>query len=292
MNLRFNRWKKSVLFAGALGATVLMAGVARANSVGTAQTDRFGYAGTIHRYATLADAQAGTNATDTINVSNRDMSIWVNTMPGQEANIVMGSWWYSTDPSGSAGYGNTHGNTGVGFMQLYDADGSTDTSVNMSFSNYDGTYWKNYNLDLVGGNAGSADYSRLSAYDNVNDGGIWHSYELQFTATGLNGTSSGGSIVANNHPTGVTGSFKGVFELTENQTSPANIGYYTADFTLNMTNWAYANRDSLTYPSDGFAPSKFQVTAVPVPNAGWMALVACGLLGLGLMVHRRRMAKA
>ena len=152
----------------------------------------------------------------------------------------MGSWWYSiVDPG--AGTGNTRGNTGIGFMQLYDDDGNTDTSIDMTFSNFDGTYYTDFNLNLTGENTTVVDdYGRFSVYDNVNDAGIWHEYGLALTATGLEGTvTAPGTIEAFNHPTGVTGSFTGLFQLTENETSPANQGYYTVDLTLDMTNWAW-----------------------------------------------------
>lgn len=245
--------------------------------MGVASTDRFGYAGTVTRYATLADAESQSNATDTVNVSDRDLSLYIDS----DYNIAMGSWWYTTDPSGNAGWGNTTGNTGVGFMQLYDTDASTTVTKDMSFSNFDGTYWTEFNLSLTGANAGAAEYARMSVYDNVNDGGIWHDYALNFTATGLEGVQlSPGVIESTNHPTGVSGSFTGLFELTENQTSPANIGFYVVNFTLNTDNWAYDNAGNLT-GQYAFADSYFKT--VPVPGS-----VLLGVMGLALAFRRSR----
>ncbi len=264
-----------------LALLTLFAATAQAG-VGIIVTDRFGYEGTVLRFDSLEDAQAGVDPIDNVSVSERDLTIYVD----DTYNIVMGSWWYTTDPQGRMGYGNTHGNTGVGFTQLYDTDSSTDTVLDMAFGNFDGTHWTEFSLDLAGVNAGPEDASRLSVYDNVNDGGIFHEYNLSLTATGLEGTElSPGVIEATNHPTGVTGSYTGLFELTENQTSPANIGFYTFDFTLNMDNWAWHNRDNLTYPADGFSDSYFATVPEPGSIALWSLL---GVGGLGLAAWRRR----
>jgi hypothetical protein len=264
----------------AAGAFAFLAASFAPAGVGVISTDRFGYTGTITRYDTLANAEAGTTAgvIDTINVGNRDLSIFVN----DSYNVAMGSWWYTTDDQGRAGWGNTRGNTGVGFVQLFDDDASTHTTKHMSFGGFDGTNYTSFTLALSGVNADAADAARLSAYDNVNDGGIFHSYALNLTATGLQGVEqSPGVIVAeadslgNGEPNGVSGTFSGVFEITEDQTSPANIGFYTFDFALDMNNWAWANRDDLTgdYP---FSPSYFAV--VPAPGAALLGLLGCGAI--------------
>ena len=119
---------------------------------GAAVTDRFGYSGTILRYDTLADARDGINSIDRIEVDDRDLSLSVtqDDRDYADANILMGSWWYTTDEQGRAGWGNTTGNTGVGFMQLFDDNGSTDTAVSMAFSNFDGTYYTDFSLSLSG----------------------------------------------------------------------------------------------------------------------------------------------
>lgn len=256
---------------------------------GAAVTDRFGYTGTIMRYDSLADARDGVDSIDSIQLDNRDLALSISQddRDYSDANYVMGSWWYTIDPGGRAGWGNTTGNTGVGFMQLFDDDGTTDTAVSMAFSNFDGTYFTEFDLSLSGENAGSDDFSRLSAYDNVNDGGIWHSYALNLTATGLQGQMTSPNVIeASNHPTGVSGGFTGIFELTENQSSAANQGFYSVDFSLNMTNWAFANEGGLTGPyqvDGGIYPSEFRAY---VPTPGALALVVLGLVPLAL--RRRR----
>lgn len=263
---------------------------------GLVDTDRFGYTGTITRHDSQTDAESGTNVTETINVGDRDLALFIaqnDTEVSSDYNIIMSSWWYTTDDQGRAGWGNTRGNTGVGFLQLYDSDGSTDTDVSMEFSGFDGTYYTQFDLGLTGSDAGSDDYARLSAYDNVNDGGIWHDYALNLTATGLEGTTTApGIIESTNQPTDVSGSITGVFEITENQTSPANQGFYAVDLSLSMTNWAWNNRDDLMTQdengnpiSDTFASSTFR-TVSTVPEPGTIGLMA--IAGLGMVAARRR----
>ena len=229
-------------------------------------------------------------------MSDRDLSLWVtqNDRDLADGNYALGSWWYTIDPDGRAGWGNTNGNTGVGFMQLFDSDASTDTSVDMAFSNFDGTYWTEFGLSVSGENAGAADSSRLSVYDNVNDGGIWHSYELSLSAGGLQGELTEPNVIeALNHPTSVDGRFTGVFQITENETSPDNQGFYSVDFDLNMDNWAFSNNGDLTgpYQSDGnIFPSEFRVVGNQVPEPGVIALLAASIAPLSLFARRGKRA--
>ena len=255
------------------------------------ETDRFGYEGTITRYDTEFDARNATNPIETINIQDRDAGIYINNgINGENYNIIMGSWWYSTDSSGSAGWGNTTGNTGIGFMQLYDEDGSTDTALTMGFDNYDGTHWTEYSVSLFGQNATAIDdYARFSAFDNVHDAGTYIDYELSITATGLEGNESGGVITANNHPTGVNGSFYGLFTFGgdgdgydidgDGTDDDFAYDYYVVDLDFKTNNWAFDNQDHLTYPTEGFYDSTFVQT--PIPGAVWM-LGSCilGIAGL------------
>ncbi len=214
---------------------------------GVLSTDRFGYDGTVTRYDTLADAQAGTNPIETTTISDRDLSVYVVKGYGNDTNIIMGSWWYTEDEGcdtdkGRAGYGNVNGNTGVGFIQLYDADGSTDGSLSMEFQNYDGTYWTDFVLALSGTNADYPnDYARFWVeYQGAGaDKVIYHTYELTLTAGGLEGVEVAPSVIeATNHPTSVTGTYSGIFENVST-TYPQNNGFYVFNLTLSTDCWAF-----------------------------------------------------
>lgn len=293
-------------FAGLAGLVVsLGAGsAAHASAMGSVSTDRFGYSGTVLRYASLADAQNGVNSIDTISVGDRDLGLYIaqNDTVNADRNIMLGTWWYTMDTfygpdpmtnedRGRAGWGNTRGNTGVGYLQLFDTDASTDVSVDMSFGGFDGTFYRDFTLNASGVNANTADdSSRLSAIDNVNDAGIWHSWNINLTASGLEGQQiAPGIIESTNQPTDVTGTITGIFEITEDQTSPANQGFYAVQFDLSMINWAWDNRADLTplvsldggatFFDGSFGDSVFRT--VPTPGAA-------GLFGLAALAAARR----
>jgi len=305
--------RKVLLGSGCLAMACLGSVTAAAGPLGSIDTTRFGFDGTIQRFDSEADARAGANQVgDDIIVEDRDIGLFINSFDGVggapgDRNIIMGPWWFTQDEffgsgQGRAGWGNDRGNTGVGFLQLFDTDASTDTSVDMSFSGFDGSAYTQFNLALTGENATTADdFARLSAIDNVNDGGRFLDYVLELTALGLNGqpTTIGGLpfIEAIGEPTAVTGSFSGLFELTENQTSPDNQGFYLFDFTLDLDNYAYENRADLTpnISLDGgntFFDSTFQTSSftaqAEIPTPATLGLLATGLLGLGFAVRRRR----
>jgi hypothetical protein len=264
---------------------------------GAISTDRFGYTGTTTRYATLADAQSAINAIETITVENRDLSLFaVKDYSSYYTNTsqMMGSWWYSTDSSAGPGYGNTRGNTGIGFLQLADVANTTVSSESMSFSDWDGTYWTKFNLSISGANADYANsYARFSPFSsNTSDSGIYLSYALTLAATGLQGTQTApGIIEATNHPTGVTGTFTGLFQNQGTDTTKQ--GFYTFNMTLDMTNWAWDNQSSLTYPVGGGSPADvygyvkggFQDSYfATVPEPCTMALLGLG----GLLFARKK----
>lgn len=258
------------------------------------KTDRLGYTTTATRYNSLADLQTKTNPIDFVTIGDRDIRIWSNidTVNDRIFNQIYGSFFYSTDPSGNPGAGNTTGNTGPGFMQIFDDDFSTVDTWRMAFDNFDGTYWTEANLKITGSDddqAPTPSPARFSIYNNDNDIGIFHSYNLDVTVTGLEGLEAAPDLIlATNHPTGVTGTLKAVFQLTENNTSPADQGFYDIEMTFNMNNWAWDNREDLTYPESGFAGSFF--LAPPVPEPATIGLLS--VLGMaGLLVLRRRLRK-
>jgi hypothetical protein len=279
------------VFAGA--AIVLVAFPAAAASTGSFVTERLGYDGTIERFGTKLDAQNQTNQIGSdISVSNRDIYLGFD----DSSNYALGSWWHTEDTfygpnQGRAGWGNTTGNTGVGYVQLFDADGSTDTTKEFSFGGFDGSVYTEFTATIAGKNAGGADGARLSAIDNIEDSGIFHDYSINLTVSGLQGTDADndGLIEANEEPTGVTGGFKGLYEITE---GTDNVGFYRFDFEFNLNNWAFDNGDSLTehVSLDGgqtffdgtITASSFEAPVAQVPVPPTALLLGLGLFGVWL----------
>lgn len=269
-------------------ATLVFATNCLAYSAGWIDTERFGYEGTINRYA---DSNL-TEITNTVDTGPRDASIYSINFENYLYSIVMGSWWYSTavDVNGNplgAGNGNVNGNTGSGFMQFYDINQDYVIDQDYSFADFDGTYWTtfNFNLDVAMDENGAS--SRLSAPSNKGDSGFFHNLNVTLSATGLKGVYNNGMIIASESdgfPAGVTGSISGLFENTSSSV-PENNGFYGFNFTLNMDNWAYANKDNLV---GEYAPFYEGSYAAPVPEPGTAALLGMGLLGLAGYASRRR----
>lgn len=292
----------------ALGVGVMLVMGVAASSVQAGalfSTDRLGYTGTIERYGSEQDARDGINLLDSVAIENvpaddsrnhRDASIYVSNGLGGDANIVMGSWWYTTSANGP-GWGNTHGNTGIGFTQLYDDDGSTDSAISMGFDNFTGTYWTEFHVSLTGSNATAAsDYARVSAYDNVHDAATFLDYALDITVSGLQGTEAGGVISAGNHPTGVTGTYSVLFTFAgDPQGYPDGVGpavgwgddYYVMNLTFDLENWAFSQNGSLSGPYQENGNIYASAFLQEVPEPGTLGLLAIGLAGLGAMALRR-----
>jgi hypothetical protein len=262
-------------------------------SGGVFSTDRLGYTGVVQRYNTLADAQNGVNQVGSdVTIGNRDLSAFVvadtpSIYP--DINVLMGSWWYSTQ--GSPGYGNTTGNSGTGYMQLYDENSVTDTSLDFTWGGFNGTTYDSFQMVINGGGATYANsYARFwvdyqgSGADVV----TFHEYTADITVFGVMGQQTGGDIVSNMHPTDALGSITGIFENVSS-TYPSNNGFYTFDLAINTDNWAWDNRASLTDPYP-FADSLFMTTAaIPEPSVALGGLTAMSLIGLAI---RRRRARA
>jgi len=202
-------------------------------------TDRFGYSGSIIRYASLSDARNGVNSLDTTSVSNRDLSVYVVNNTGADQMIVMESWYYTAE-DGSRDI------SGAGFLQLSD---SSAEDVSIGFHDM----FTKCTLSLRGDGAGGR-FSTANDMGGGCDTGRFLEYELDISAGGLNGVSSlhnpvdlGGGILgmaivaeAYDHPGSGSGSIEGIFENT-NSICPEFNGFYVFDLSISMSNWAYAN---------------------------------------------------
>lgn len=274
---------KRILFLTLL-AVSLFATTVFAAPVGYIATDRFGYTGSVTKYDSLDDLQNGTNAVSSYSIGNRDLSIY----NANNTNVFMGSWWYSTE--GRDGYGNTRGNSGQGFIQMYDFADVTSTATDFSFGGYDGTYYTEFSYLVQGGGADYANaYSRFWIDPNHvtggSDVGVFLAYELALTATGLLGEKDGNWISATGEPGSVNGYLRGIFENTSS-TVPEYNGYYAFDLTLDMVNWAYENLEDLN-PSE-FETSQFG-QMIPAPEPSTFLLLGAGLVGL-IGLGRKRLA--
>lgn len=262
-------------------------------------TDRTSYTGNVTRYATLADAQAGTNALGTYGLPDRATAAPYNTPYRDvavyfvhdaatldvDASIFMTAWYYTTNAAQPAysGWGNPN-NTNTGFTQLYDADASTNTSAV--------GYWNNsldqFTLQASGVNADYAnDYARFWHAPGVGGaGGLTRgkfvSWVIDATYGGLSASYNAGlgGFEATGHPGSVSGTFTAIFE-NDNVVDAQYNGFYAINFTFGLDNWAYGNQADL---NGAFIDSYFFSTSViPAPGA-----VLLGALGVVLMVLLRR----
>lgn len=287
----------SILALGALAASV---GQAKAG-VTELSTDRFGYTGTYTKYATLADAQAQTNAIGSGNVVQRDLSLSiVNNSPSyyNDSTYIMTAWYYTTTGP-SYGYNNPN-NTNLSFLQI-----ANDPNVGLApLIGTANAYWTSpalneFHITASGTNADQANSAaRFGDTDAANKAssatfGVFLSYNLSATFSGLNTAVYNpvtGAYESTGDPNGiaVNGTFTALFQNTS-ATNPLSNGFYTIDLSLNPISWAYANRDSLDTDIYAFPPSLFGASnVVPEPSS----LVLAGLGALGALFHVRRRRNA
>lgn len=288
---------RALAVAGALLAT---AGAASADSPLYASYENMNYAGTVTRYATLADAQNQTNAlrTDTIATATnetrstlpnaRDGQIYAaRSAPGYDSDIAYFSTaWYFTNISGKGdGWGNPN-NTNNGFIQFYNP-GSIATSVSGGWSN--GA--KTFTVNLSGGDGDGSNAARLWAPEAVggpsgDTGGVFRSFNLNLVANFANAaTVSGvtGWLETNADPTSLAGSVTGIFENQSSTNTSVN-GFYS--FNLTLANGSWWKSVGATYGNDVIpGPAIF---AAPVPEPEAYALAFAGMAVVGFFGVRRR----
>jgi hypothetical protein len=259
-------------------------------------TDRFGYSGSIMRYTSMADALAHTNAVagSPFTVPGRDLGLFMNDgnaaySGATYANsaIFLSAWYYPTYPGNTSSPSNQN----TGFIQHYDVDGGSVTSMNGQWLDAART---TYGFSVTGGNGQpnctTGDCGRLwnagsSLGSSETTAGVFYSYALSFTASGLASATwdaATGVFKSVSEPTSVFGSLTAVFQNTST-TDPSSNGWYTVDLALDMNSWAYEN-------GDPFMASEFGSNTVPEPMS--VVLMASGLLGIAGVRRVRRKNRA
>lgn len=285
----------SLLFAGSCSADVF------------ASTEALGYSGTWTRYATLANAQTGTNPIGNGTVPQHDLTVFVSQgfgSVGVPDSVNFLTRFYSTvngmgAPVIPPGYPQ---NTLGGFVQIGDTNGNTATSVTGFFVNDTSMY----RLQVTGANAGAADTARFGEVNTgtINDSaGTWISYGFDLTVrnlTGFNPNLPGfpglfggfypqpgglGTTIPN---VSGTGTFNGIFQNTGPDAS--RNGFYVVNLGIN--NNSFANGQGLldNTRTESFASGRIAPPAdIPEP----MSLAVFGALAVGAIgVARRRMRAA
>lgn len=124
--------------AAPIGAAILSMAMATPGMAAYVDFDVFSYTGSVTAYDTLADAQSGVNGnayqipTRTVGSYStlpnaRDASLYADT--DSDTFIFMTAWYFAAPGTNmGSGWGNPNNNN-TGFVQLYDVDGSSLSSL-------------------------------------------------------------------------------------------------------------------------------------------------------------------
>ncbi len=287
-----------------VGAHLTLAASAALASPLYVNYDNFHYQGTVSRYSTLGDAQAGVNAISTASISTavngprstlenaRDGQVYVASgATGYDPNnlaYVSTAWYFTTMPANGDGWGNPN-NANTGFVQYYDTSAVPVVSGGWSNGN------TQFSLNVSGGDGDTANYARLWAAPALggpagDTAGVFRAFELSlvadFTAAAtLNGTT--GWYESALAPSALTAGATGIFE-NQSTTNPSLNGFYAFDLAFAPGSWAQDN--GATWDGGGttqYAPQAFFAAPATVPEPGSVALLAIALVALTTVRSRR-----
>ena len=235
--------RHNVRIAGCIVAILLAAApVAFGNSLAVS-VDRFSYEGSVTVFASLADYTSNTGGTvhaiptftsGSTTYDGRDLGIYVVQNYANywvDSNIFATAWYYTTEgnpngtiPADHYGWGNPN-NTNTGFIQMYDENSSTETSLTGGWTSLD-----QFVLSLTGENADYPnDFARMwpaptvSGPGSLSDG-TFLNYDLSLTANFANSATLNGDGLyeLNEDPTSVAGTLSGAFVNPDDGRGPAS----------------------------------------------------------------------
>lgn len=245
-------------------------------------SDNLGYSGSVSCYSNYQLALSHVSDCGVGAIAQRDLALYFvdgnaafagATQPAREAVFLTN--WYSNN-------GNNPNNTNNGFVQMYDNDAGSVTSMSMGWNDS----MTMFTLAASGANTqpGCAslppqDCGRLWNTGTQANGGTFLSWNVQATFAGFaqaTFNTATGVYESVSEPLTVAGSLTALFfDMTSGR-------YYELDASINDNSWAVDNGFGTNTSAGAAQP----VTATPEPAS--VALMATGLIGIGGVSLRRR----